>query len=140
MLKIYDVIDYISIDGADWRIVGGYGYKATDKEVENTLVLNDLSFDEAREYLSQNTLRGVCNGSTFFLGKPTIRISYNDAWDDVEYRKFNKMSYKREFKEWEDVSLKWIIENLSADKCIQYLKERGMTACPITKQRRASDE
>jgi hypothetical protein len=133
MLKIYDVIDYVSIDGADWRRVGGYGYRVTDNEIENTLILNGLSFDEVREYLSQNALCGVWNDSTFFLGKPTIRISYNDVWSDVEYRKFNKMSYKSEFKERRNVSLEWIIGHLSADQCIQYLKERGMTACPIMK-------
>jgi hypothetical protein len=96
-------------------------------------VLDNLSFDEVHEYLSQNHLSGVWNDSTFFRNKPTIRVSYNDAWDDVEYRNFDKMSYKREFEEWKYVSLDWIMKHLSADQCIQYLKERGMTACPILK-------
>lgn len=133
MLKIYNVTNYVSIDNADWREVGGCGYKATDEEPENKLVLDNLSFDEVYEYLSQNHLSGVLDDSTFFRNKPIIRVDYNDAWDFVEYRNFDKMSYKREFEEWRGVSLNWIMKHLSADQCIQYLKERGITACPILK-------
>lgn len=133
MLKIYDVIDYISIDGARWRSVGGWRYKATDDELENKLILNDVSFDEAREYFADHPLDGVCNDNTFFRNKPTIRVKYSDAWDSVEYRHFNKLSYKREFEEWKNVTLEWIMKHLSADQCIQYLKDRGMATCPILK-------
>ena len=134
MLKIYKIIDSVSIDSAKWRRVGGWGYRVTDEEVKNCVVLDNKSFDETREYLSRNLLSGVWNDSTFTFfgeGKPTIQVSYNDAWDTVEYRHFDKISYKREFEEWTDVSLQWIMENLSADQCIQYLKERGMNTCPL---------
>jgi hypothetical protein len=60
-------------------------------------------------------------------------IDYTDAWDKVVYTHFNTLSYKTEAEEWTDVTLDWIIKNLSADECIQYLKERGMAACPILK-------
>lgn len=133
MLKVYNVTDYVSIDGADWREVGGYGYGVFDEEPKNELRLDNLTFTEAYEYLSQNCLSGVWNDNTFFRKKPIIRVSYNDALDPVNYRRFNKMSYKREFVEYKDVSLEWIIKHLSADQCIQYLKDRGMTTCPILK-------
>lgn len=131
MLKIYDVNDYVSIDGAKWRLVGGYGHIAANEELENKLMLDNATFDEVYEYLEQNYLSGVRNDNTLFRKKPIIRVSYNDAWDTVEYRRFNKMSYKREFKENKNVSLEWITKHLSADQCIQYLKDRGMVACPI---------
>lgn len=132
MLKIYRITDYVSIDGADWREVD-YGYKAADEEPANKLVLDNVSFDEAREYLSNHRLYGVWNGSTLFTNKPLIYVRYQDAWDDVSYRHFKTLSYKTEYKEWPDVSLDWIIKHLSADQCIQYLKDRGMAACPILK-------
>ena len=133
MIKIYNVIDYVSIDGEDWREVGGDGYRVADEELKNTLILDNLSFDEVREYLSQNNLYGVWNDSTFFRNKPMIRVSYSDAWSPVWYKHFDTMSYKREFTERKYVTLEWIMKHLSADQCIQYLKERGMTACPILK-------
>lgn len=132
MLKVYHVYDYVSIDGAKWRTVGGYGgYKITDEEVETKLVLDNVSFEEAREFLSQNPLDGVLNDSTLLRNKPTIVVRYQDAWDWVEYRRFDTMSYKREYKEYENVSFKWLTEHLSADQFIQYLKERGITTCPM---------
>ena len=33
MLKVYNVYDYVSIDGAEWRRVGRSGYKVTDEEI-----------------------------------------------------------------------------------------------------------
>ena len=133
MLKVYLINDYVSIDGAKWRLVGGYGHIAANEELENKLMLDNATFDEVYEYLEQNYLSGVQNDTTLFRKKPIIRVSYNDAWDTVEYRRFNKMSYKREFKENKNISLKWITKHLSADQCIQYLKDRGMAACPILK-------
>lgn len=131
MLKIYDVNDYVSINGAKWRSVGGYGYKATDEKPENELILYNATFDEVYEYLEQNSLSGVQDDKTFFRNKPIIQVFYNDVLDSVEYRRFNKMSYKREFKENKNVSLNWIMKHLTADECIQYLKDRGIAACPI---------
>ena len=131
MLKVYRVHDYVSIDGADWREVGGYGTNVIDGEAENKLCLDNASFAEAYEYITYNYLSGVWNGTTLFRNKPIIKVSYNDAWDPVEYHHFKTISYKREYKEWKDVSLKWLMEHTSADQFIQYLKERGITACPM---------
>ncbi len=133
MLKIYNVTDYISIDGANWRVVGNRGYMATDEEPKNTLILDNVSFSEAYKYLSLIHLDGVHNDCTFFRNKPLIQVYYYDAWDYVQYRRFNTMSYKREYSERKNISLNWIMEHLAADDCIQYLKDRGITTCPVLK-------
>lgn len=133
MLKVYLTTNYVSIDGADWRAVGGCGYRATEEELSDQLILDNLTFDEVYEYLSQNYLIGIYDDQTLFRHKPIIQINYSDAWDPVTYRRFNNMSYKTEFEEWKNVSLEWLVEHLSADQCIQYLKDRGMAACPILK-------
>ena len=130
MLKIYDVRDYISIDGAKWRVCGG-GYKVTDEECEDLLVLHNASFDEVREFLSHGNLHGVWNDSTWLRHKPVIRIQYEGAFDLVTYRRFNAMSYKIEYTERKDVSFEWMTKHLSADQLIQYFKERGITTCPM---------
>jgi hypothetical protein len=132
MLKVYNIINYVSIDGAPWRVIN-YRDVASDTELETQLVLDNLSFDEVRDYLSQNSLGGVWNDSTLFGKKPTIEVNYYSACEPVTYKKFHTLSYKKVVKEWTNVSLDWIMKHLSADRCIQYLKERGMTACPILK-------
>ncbi len=131
MLKVYNVYDYVSIDGAKWRRVGGVGYKVTDEAVENKLILDNVSFAEVREFLSDKILSGVWNDSTFFRNKPTVVISYQDAFSPVSYKRFNTISYKTEYKEYTSVTTKWLMEHLPADKFIQYLKERGITTCPM---------
>lgn len=131
MLKVYHIHDYVSIDGAEWREVGGYGEKAIDGEAETEFRLDNTSFAEAYEYLTQHLLSGLYIDTTFFRKKPIIQVLYNDIFGWVEYRHFDTISYKREYEEWKTVSLEWIMKYLPADQAIQYLKERGITACPM---------
>ena len=130
MLKVYDVRDYISIDGAKWRVCGG-GYKITDEECADLLVLDKASFAEVREFLSHGELHGAWNDSTLIRHKPVIRIQYEGAFDLVTYRHFDTMSYRIEYTERKDVSFEWLTKHLTADQFIQYLKERGITTCPM---------
>ena len=132
MLKIYQKNNYVSINGDAWRVIS-YDEIASDKELETQLVLDNLSFDEARDYLLQNYLRGVWNDETFFRHKPTITVDYYSSFEPAKYKHFKTISYKTVYKEWTNVTLDWIIKHLSADECIQYLKDRGMTTCPILK-------
>lgn len=132
MLKIYQTCNYVSIDGGPWRVIS-YGEIASDEELETQLALDNLSFDEVRDYLSKNHLRGVWNDETFFRHKPAIAVNYYANYDPVKYKHFKTISYKTTYTEWTTVSLEWIMKHLSADECIQYLKDRGITACPILK-------
>jgi crotonobetainyl-CoA:carnitine CoA-transferase CaiB-like acyl-CoA transferase len=131
MLKVYNVHDRISIDGAKWREIGLTGYIITDKELSEIVILDHATFAETREYLDNNWIDGMRNQETFWRRKPIIEIRYQDAWDWVDYRRFNTLSYKRKYKEWKDVSMEWLMKHASADQFIQYLKERGITACPM---------
>jgi KaiC/GvpD/RAD55 family RecA-like ATPase len=131
MLKIYTVVSYVSIDGAEWRSVGYAGYCCTDEDRDVKIILDNASFEEVREYNNAHFLDGVWNISTFWRNKPAIAIKYRDAWDDVVYKNFNTMSYKNVYTEDKNVSLEWLMKHLTADQTIQYLKERGITACPM---------
>ena len=131
MLKIYTVVSYVSVDGAKWRSVGQVGHCCTDEDRDVKLILDKSSFDEVREYNNSNFLDGVWNTSTFWRNKPALAVKYRDAWDDVIYTKFNTMSYKNVYTENKNVTLGWMMEHLSADQTIQYLKERGITTCPM---------
>ena len=131
MLKVYQVVSYVSVDGAKWRSVGYPWHCCTDEDLGVKLILDKSSFDEAREYLSNHLLDGVWNSSTFWREKPTIVVSYNDAWDSVEYKSFDTISYKNVYTEDKNVTFEWMMKHLSADKVIQYLKERGITTCPM---------
>ena len=131
MLKVYRVKYYVSVDGGEWRQVGNSGYSITDKELSELVIIDNASFVDAREFLKNTPCFGVYNNETFFRHKPIIMIKYNDALEQVVYRNFNTLSYKIVYKEWTNVSMQWLIEHASADQCIQYLKERGMTSCPM---------
>ena len=131
MLKVYKVYSYVSINGADWREVGRSGYKITDEEISERVFLKQASFSEAREYLDQTIVDSIWNDITFFRHKPIICVHYSDAFDPIYYRKFDTISYKIVYVEWRNVSMQWLMEHATADQFIQYLKERGITTCPM---------
>lgn len=136
MLKIYEVRNYVSVDGADWRQVvwswfGPTECMATSEDVDTKHKLCEASFDEAYEHLQNSPLDGLYIDKTFWRERPIINIRYQDAREIVSYKHFEAISYKIEFKEWTTVSLDWIISTLPVDQTIQYLKERGITTCPM---------
>ena len=131
MLKVYNVYEYISVDGREWRRVGGSGYRITDEELSDCIILDNASFDETREYVKNNYPDVMFNDETFFRHKPLIQIKYDDCWEYATYKHFDTLSYKRVYKERKDVTMQWLMEHASADQVIQYLKERGITTCPM---------
>ena len=131
MLKVYHCYTYVSMDGGDWRRLGDSGYRITDEELSERIILDNASFADTREYLKNNICNAMYNDETFFGHKPIIKIGYSDAWDYVSYKHFDTLSYKIVYKEWKSVTMKWLMEHASADQVIQYLKERGITTCPM---------
>ena len=131
MLKVYNVVSYVSVNGAGWRAVGRPGHCCTDEDRDVKFILDNASFAEAREYLDHYFLDGVYNTRPFLRKRPVIAVRYCGAFDDVMYKNFKTISYKNVYTENTDVTLGWMIEHLSAEQTIQYLKERGITTCPM---------
>ena len=131
MLKVYTVKSYVSIDGADWEEIG-YGFHAVREDnLTEKILFENFTFEQCYEY-SEHCLEGIWRSQTFFKKKPILYIG-DDFFDSQRYTSFNTISYKYVYTEWESVSLEWIMKHLSAEQCIQYLKERGITTCPILK-------
>ncbi len=134
MLKVYKVKYYVSIDGGEWRQVEDswrYSYVLRDdQEVADQYIIPIMTFKEFYEYIQKHPLCGVNYGKNIF-GRPYIQTKHDWSWDSWEsYYKFNTISYKRVFKEC-TMTLSEIFEHFPADQCIQYLKERGITTCPM---------
>lgn len=132
MLKVYTVESYVSIDGSDWQHIGADGYTARDDDPIEKMLFENFTFEQCYEYLQGKGLDGIWRSETFFRKKPMLYIG-DGYFSSSAYYSFNTISYKYVYKEWESVPLDWIMKHLSAEKCIQYLKERGITTCPIIK-------
>ena len=130
MLKVYTVKSYVSINEGDWQQVGRSGYIMTDNNPTEKVILNNATFDECYKYVSQHPLDGIYLSSTLFKKKPIIYID-DRYFCEHRYDHFNNISYKYVCEELKNVTLDCIMKKFSADKCIQYLKERGMSACPM---------
>ena len=131
MLKVYNVYECVSVNGGDWRQVGDSGYTITDEELSERIILDNASFIDTIEYLKNKFCFSIRKDKTFFKHKPIIKIGYNGAWDYAVYRGFDTLSYKIVYEEWEGVTMQWLMEHASANQVIQYLKERGITTCPM---------
>ena len=133
MLKIYDPIYSVSIDGGPWKRLEDpldTNWFATDEDLPETeLLLDDVSFQEAYDYLRDTYISGARTCRTVFKGKPQLSLLYFNASDRKYIKKCKGFSLRAENKFRENVTLDWILKHLEADQAIQYLKERGMEVC-----------
>lgn len=139
MLKIYDPIYYISIDGGPWERLEDLfdtNWFVTDEDFPETeLLLDDVSFQEAYDYLRNKYISGARTCKTFFKGRPQLSLLYHSKYDPIYIteKKCQTFSLRAEIKLRAGVTMDWIMKNLPAYKAIQYFTERGMSICPITK-------
>jgi hypothetical protein len=132
MLKVYKVDSYVSINNQEWFRVGSTGVTMRDDNPVDKDYLDGVAFDECCKYLKHNKLDGVWLDYTLIKKKPILCVDYG-YFNEERYKYVDAISYKNVFSEWQSVSLEYIIKHFPAEKCIQYLKERGMTTCPILK-------
>ena len=136
-LKIYDPIYAVSIDGGPWERLEDQFYTnwfVTDKDLPETeLLLDNVSFREAYDYLRDNYIFGARTRRTVFKGKPQLSLLYFNTIDRKYIKKCEGFSLLAKNRLRKNVTLDWILKHLEADQAIQYLKERGIEICPIKK-------
>ena len=134
MLKIYDPIYFVSIDGGLWKGLEDpfdTNWFVTDEDIPETeLLLDDVSFQEAYDYLRDNYIYGARPYRTFFKDKPRLSLLYFKNIDRKYIKNCEGFWLRAENKLRKNVTLDWILKHLEADQAIQYLKERGMEICP----------
>lgn len=136
MLKVYTVQDYYKVDGEDWQKcgVGGTALRDDARPLAVTK-LSDACFAEVYgKLLRGEAYNGLYCGQTLCRHRPYIEVYTGWFCDNPRrfYAKdFQKLSYEYRYEEWPDCSLEWIMKHASAEQTIQYMKERGMTVCPL---------
>ena len=131
MLKVYNRKTCVSINGEPWEPVGCTIAIMSANNPTETVIFENKTFEECCEYLRHRCISGMSVEYTFFRRKPAIYIHYSYNLSSTRYKYFDTISCKHVYKENNYISLDEIMKDFSADKCIQYLKERGITACPI---------
>lgn len=128
MLKGYKVYTDISVnDGPNKRILR-IGYGLTEEELPR-VVTTSWSFQDCLD--KRVPTPSVKTDTTLFRKRPYVEVEY--AWDDVDrYYNFDSITIERHYEPY-DITLDELFKEYSADECIQYLKDRGMTTCPILK-------
>lgn len=136
MLKIYDPIYAVSIDGGPWeRLEDPFdtNWLVTDEDLPETeLLLDGVSFQEAYDYLRDNYISGARTCTTFFKDKPRLSLVYFNTGDRKYIKKCKWFCLLAKNRLRKNVTLDWILKHLEADQAIQYLTERGMGICPKT--------
>ena len=135
MLKIFKTYLQYQIDGGRWERFGYSGWLCEEErnvELQKTIIEN-ASFKQAFEHFENCPSHNVISCRTYIRHRPYIcLIGAGFAEPTNLYQNnFTSLSIKKITEENKDVTLEWIIEHLSAEKTIQYLKERGLNICPI---------
>lgn len=129
MLKPYKVYTYISVNGGSKTQISSVGYGLTEEELPSTFE-KSYTFQEA--LTKKLPTPYVTTGKTSLFKRPYVKIEYSWCHED-QYYNFDTITIERRKEPWANATLKDIHDYSSADQFIQYLKERGMTTCPILK-------
>jgi hypothetical protein len=131
MLKVYTLKRWISINHEEWKQVWYDTDVMRDDALPNEVVLVDqVSFDKFYNALRTEPMTHIRAGTTLFCKRPKISIDY-DFDRTKRYTCFDTISCKYTYEEVTNASLYDIMRYFSADQTIQYLKERGITTCPM---------
>ena len=131
MLKVYRVGSYYKVDGEEWTRCCDTGYMIREETTENGKIhLDKVPWSCVYEHPG---LQGIHIGETFFRHRPYIEVSHSWSYDGRRFYQdgFKEFSYMDVYTERDTCSLEWIMKHASAEQTIQYMKERGMTACPL---------
>ena len=137
MLKIYNVKSFYQIDRQQWEECGHIGWTCQDETQieEEIVILNEVPFYHAFDTIEADpgSFDGLYIGQTMFRRRPYIKIGGAFVSDYTRYFSQNAhtISYKVVYLEKKNITLEWIMKHLSADKAIQYFKDRGINICPI---------
>lgn len=129
MLQTYKTYTYIVVDGKEqWM---PFDTKVILVEKLNHETIEEVyTFDE----IIKNNAAGlnyIVVGKNWLFKRPYVKIEYSWGYEKLYYQ-FNTLTVKKYYKPY-DITMSELFDSFPADKCIQYLKERGMTACPILK-------
>ena len=128
MLKAYTVRTYIAVNDKPKKEIWDIGSGLTEDELPRVAVTT-FSFQDCFD--NKLPTSAIETGTTSFLKRPYVRIEYD--WADMDcYYNFDSVTIEQHYEPY-DITLDELFKRYSADKCIQYLKERGMTTCPILK-------
>jgi len=128
MLKGYKVKTDIFVNDGPKNRISRIGYGLTEEELPRT-VTTTWSFQDCLD--NKVPSPAIKTDTTLFRNRPYVEIEY--SWSDVDrYYNFNSITIERHYEPY-DITLNELFKEYSADECIQYLKERGMTTCPILK-------
>lgn len=128
MLKGYKVYTDISINDGPKKRIFRIGYGLTEEELPR-VVTTTWSFQDCFD--KNIPTSAIKTDTTLFRQRPYVEVEY--AWDDVDrYYNFDSITIERHYEPY-DITLDELFKEYSADECIQYLKERGIIACPILK-------
>lgn len=128
MLQAYIVKTYIAVNDEPKKEIWKIGRGLTEDELPR-VVTTTWSFQDCLD--KRVPTPAIEPRKTLIRKRPYVRIEYD--WEDVKYYyNFDSVTIERHYESY-DITLNELFKGYSADECIQYLKERGMTACPILK-------
>ena len=130
MLKVYTRKYWVSINHKEWEQVWLSRDIMTDNPPSEAIVVDKLSFDEFYALLQNGSMDHIRAGKTLFRKRPKIVIEYD--YDRIKrHTHFDSISCKVTYEEIKKPTLYSIVRCFPAEDVIQYLKDRGITTCPM---------
>ena len=137
MKKVVRVVKEYRVNGDKWIDISLWKHIIYKEETECKNKMRKIdNWKDALEYLKNDMLRNSSVEYTIFKRTPYLHL-YNPEnldyeWIDVKEKEFELLEVRLRYIEY-PCSLKELVDLLPANDFIQYLKDRGISTCPMLK-------
>lgn len=140
MRKLVDRRQYYRINGGEWidtSMFKHYHYKEESK-CDGTKVTLITNFEQAVQFVEDDRLINGEVEYSFFRHIPTLKLPSGNwlslnMYTYINEKKFESLEIKIEYEPAETLTLKALASLLNADEFCAYLKDRGISQCPMIK-------
>lgn len=137
MKKVVRVVTEYRVNGDKWIDISFWKHIIYKEEIECENKMRKIdNWEDALEYLKNDMLRNSSVEYTIFKRTPYLHLynpkNWNYEWIDVKEKEFKLLEVRIRYIEY-PCSLKDLVDLLSANEFIQYLKDRGISTCPMLK-------
>lgn len=133
MKELYNYRMLVSIDGKEYRDTSIWNHiRYLNPEETKTMETVEMSFDEV--YNIADAIMNAEKGITFFRKRKYIKFSFADSFEPeylYEGTK-KKIQIKEEYLSF-SCSMEKLARLLDSEDFISYLKDRGISTCPMLK-------
>lgn len=140
MKKIYQTTELFIIGNKEFTVSSGGCFYYLEEEKTKDVEVHFKTWEQLLEFAQKQTSYYICAGKTFFKKRDYVWLCLegSQSYGMMKVYKETFAPFTLVSKRFNEVNLKYyslkeLMEKMKVDDFIDYMKDKGMTTCPMIK-------